>query len=243
MSSMTDAWIRNAIAEAVGALIIVSGTLLAVEAGATPRALTYGFLIAGLTAAFGHVSGGHFNPAVTLAMLLDKKIDVLGAVAYWVAQFAGGAAGAVLVMLTTDRVVVEAGTPVVAEPMDIGGAIALEALFTMIIVLVIFGAVVDDRAPLSAYPFGIGLTVAGAAFATDAFTGAALNPVRGFGPAVVGGEWDSVASWLAGPIIGGVVAWLLYRYVIAPPNRGNSFGRRRSPYPEPVPPPGPSLLP
>ncbi|WP_157987434.1 MIP/aquaporin family protein [Jiangella endophytica] len=239
---MTDAWIRNAIAEAVGAFILISSTLLVVGAGATPRALAYGFVVVGLTVGLGHVSGGHFNPAITLAMLLDKKIDVLGAVAYWLAQFAGAALGAVTVMLTTDREVVEVGTPVVADVMTIGGAIALEAIFTLAIVLVVFGAVVDDRAPLSAYPFGIGLTVAVGAFATDSLTGSALNPAKGFGPAVVSGQWDGVAVWLAGPVIGAVLAWALYRFVIAPPS-GGPFNRHRNVYPQPVPPPGPSLLP
>ncbi len=240
---MTDAWIRNAIAEAIGAFILVSSTLMVFGAGATPRALTYGFVVLGLMVAFGHISGGHFNPAITLAMLLDKKIDVLGAVAYWLAQFAGAALGAVAVMLTTDREVVELGTPVVADVMSVGGAIGLEAIFTMAIVLVVFGSVVDDRAPLSAYPFGIGLTVAVGAFATDSLTGSALNPARGFGPAVVSGQWDGVASWLAGPIIGAVIGWALYRFVIAPPGGSGPFGQRRSAYPQPVPPPGPSLLP
>ncbi|MBB5788450.1 MIP/aquaporin family protein [Jiangella mangrovi] len=241
---MTDAWIRNAVAEAVGVFILVSATLLVFDAGATPRALAYGFVVVGLVVALGHVSGGHFNPAVTLAMLLDKKIDVLAAVAYWLAQFAGATLGAVAVMLTTDREIVELGTPVIASGMSVGGAIALEAIFTMAIVLVVFGAVVDDRAPLSAYPFGIGLTVAVGAFATDSLTGSALNPAKGFGPAVVSGQWDGLAAWLAGPVIGGILAWALYRFVIAPPGgSGSPFVQRRDRYPEPVPPPGPSLMP
>ncbi|WP_162606165.1 MIP/aquaporin family protein [Jiangella asiatica] len=240
---MSDAWIRNAVAEAVGAFILVTSTLLVVGAGATPRALTYGLVVVGLVVGLGHVSGGHFNPAITLAMLLDRKIDVLGAAAYWIAQFAGAALGAVTVMLTTDREVVEAGTPRIADAMDVGGAIVLEAIFTFAIVLVVFCSVVDERAPLSAYPFGIGMTVAVGAFATDALTGGALNPAKGFGPAVVSGEWDAVAAWLAGPIIGAALAWAFYRFVIAPPGNTPAFGRRRPTYPEPVPPPGPSLLP
>ncbi len=240
---MADGLIRNAVAEAVGALILVSATLLVMGSGATPRGLTYGFVVAALVAGLGHVSGGHFNPAVTLAMLLARQVDILGAVAYWVAQLIGGAAGALMVMLVTEREAVAAGTPGVVEDMtSVGGAIALEAIFTMAIVLVVFGAIVDDRAPISAYPFAIGLTVSVGAFATDMFTGAALNPIRGFGPAVVGGEWDGIASWLAGPLIGAVLAWALYTYVIAP--GGGSTGARKSSFPEPIPPPpGPSLLP
>ncbi len=239
---MTDGLVRNAVTEAVGALALVACTVLVVGSGATPRALTYGFVVAGLVTAFGHVSGGHFNPAVTLAMLLAKRVDAIGAMVYFIAQFAGGALGALLVLVTTRSEVVQAGVPTVDENLTtVGGAVALEALFTMVIVLVVFGAIVDDRAPISAYPFAIGLAVAAGAFATDTFTGAALNPIRGFGPAVVDGQWDSIASWLGGPLIGGLLAWALYTFVIAPSGVGQG---RSSSFPEPMPPPpGPSLLP
>jgi MIP family channel proteins len=244
---VADAWIRNAIAEAVGAFLLVCAVLLAVEAGVTPRGLIYGFAVAGLVAALGHVSGGHFNPAITLAVLLARKIDVLAAAAYMIAQFIGATLGALVVMLTTDKAVVQAGTPVIAEDLiSMGGAIALEAIFTFAIVLVFFGVVVDERAPISAYPFAIGLTIAVGVYATDTWTGGALNPVRGFGPAVISGEWSGLPAWLAGPLIGGVLAWALYTFVIAPSDSGrggSGASRRRDRYPQPVPPPGPSLLP
>jgi MIP family channel proteins len=241
---MTDAWIRNAVAEAIGTFLLVTGVVLVADLGATPSALTYGFIVTGLMVCFGHVSGGHFNPAITLAMLLDRKIDILAAIAYWVAQFLGGIAGAAAVWATTDMVVVELGVPQVADGVSIGGAMALEAIFTFAVVLVFFGSIVDDRAPISAYPFGVGLTVAVGAFATGVPTGTSLNPARGLAPALVSGEWGDIASWLAGPVIGALLAWAVYRYVISPAGSGDGrFGGRRESYPQPVPPPGPSLLP
>jgi MIP family channel proteins len=239
---MTDSWLRNAVAEAVGtlALVFVTVATLGIVGQATPTVLAYGFVVMGMVAALGHVSGGHFNPAVTLAFLLAKKIDPVGAAIYWAAQLAGAALGALLVMLVSDTEAVAAATPGVNEELvTVGGAIALEAIATMFLVLVVFGTVVDERSPVSVYPFAIGGAVIAGSAALLAVTGGALNPARGFGPAVVAGEWDGVASWLAGPLIGAVLAWAIYHFVIADRQRSS----RRSRYPEPVPPPGPSLLP
>ena len=154
-------------------------------------------------------------------------------------QFAGAALGALVVMLAVDDEGVAAGTPMINENLvNVGGAVALEAVATFILVLVFFGTVVDERAPVSVYPFAIGGVVIAGNGALLATTGGALNPARGFGPAVVSGEWDAVASWLAGPLIGAVLAWALYAFVISDrePSSKNTF-------PQPVPPPGPSLLP
>ncbi|PSK99806.1 aquaporin-8 [Haloactinopolyspora alba] len=238
---MADGWLRNAVVEAIGtmALVFVTVMVLGVSGLATPAALAYGFIVAALVASLGHISGGHFNPAITLAMLLARKIDVLGAAAYWVAQFAGGAVGALVVMLSTSEESVAAGTTRVNEEVvSIGGAIALEALATFILVLVVFGTVLDERSPVSVYPFAIGGAIIAGNAGLLQVTGGALNPARGFGPAVVSGEWDGLAAWLAGPLIGAALAWVLYQFVIS--DRQPS----KPDFPEPVPPPpGPSLLP
>ncbi|TDC54430.1 hypothetical protein E1212_03040 [Jiangella ureilytica] len=239
---MADGWLRNAIAEGVGTLSVVFATVATMSfAGqVTPNILAYGFVVMGMVAALGHVSGGHFNPAITLAMLLAKKIDALGASIYWAAQLAGAALGALLVAVASDTDAVAVATPAVNDELiNVGGAIALEATATMFLILVVFGTVADERSPLSIYPFAIGGAVIAGSAALLAVTGGALNPARGFGPAVVSGEWDDIASWLAGPLIGAVVAWALYHFVIADHQRSSRRGR----YPEPVPPPGPSLLP
>ncbi|WP_083460208.1 MIP/aquaporin family protein [Jiangella muralis] len=238
-----DSLTRNVVAEAFGTfvLVVLTVTVIMIGPGLIPAALAYGLGTAALVSSLGHVSGGHFNPAVTLALLLGKKIDILAAVAYWIAQFLGAAAGALLVMLVSDREVVQAGTPAVADNIGVGGAITAEAVATFILVLAYLGSVVDRRAPASVYPMAIGLTVAAGFFAIAPLTGGALNPARGFGPAVIGGEWDAVATWLGGPLAGAVLAWALYQFVIAP---GDAVaGRRGAESGHLPPPPGSSLLP
>lgn len=215
---MLDTWLRNAVAEAVGTFALVFLGVLAstVGGGLTPSALAHGLTIMVFVAALGHVSGGHFNPAVTLGLFLGKKIDLQGAATYWAAQFLGGILAAAIVLATTDRSVVQAGTPVIADGVNVVGAIVLEAIATFFLVLVVFGTVVDNRAPISIYPVAIGLTISAGIFAIGPLTGGALNPARGFGPAVVGGEWGGTAAWLVGPLLGAVMAWALYEFVITP---------------------------
>lgn len=242
---MVSGWVRNAVAEAFGAFFIVFATVVVTNLGWTPRALIYGFGVAGLIAALGHVSGAHFNPAVTLAMFLGGHISGLGAAIYCIAQLAGGALGGFTVLWTTNKAVVELGTPVIAdEPVNVsvGGAIAIEAIATMVVVLIVFGSIVDHRAPVSVYPFAIGLAITAGVMVSGPLAGGALNPVRGFGAALAGGEWSGWPAWLIGPMLGGVAAWALYEFVIS--DRNPPAKRRGMVFSEPMPPPpGPSLLP
>jgi glycerol uptake facilitator-like aquaporin len=125
---------------------------------------------------------------------------------------------------------VETGTPKLGEDIGAGWGIVLEIVATFFLVLVVFGTVVDRRAPASVYPFAIGLTITAAILAIGPYTGGALNPARAFGPALVGGEWGGVAAWLIGPLIGGVLAWALHEYVLEPREETDSIaesGRRR----------------
>lgn len=249
---MADNWLRKAAVEAIGTFVLVFVVVMVLGVGqlATLTVLTYGFVVAGLVAALGHVSGGHFNPAITLAMLLAKKIDAVGAATYWVAQFAGAVVGALVVWASTSRDAVAIGTPVVDEELiSMTGGVVVEAVATFLLVLVFFGTVVDERSPISAYPFAIGLTVLAAHAPLLPLTRGALNPARGFGPAVVSGEWGGLAAWLVGPLAGAVLAWVVYRFVISEPKRldppedqlpAEGGGRPPKPPSEPKPPEPPS---
>jgi MIP family channel proteins len=229
---MPDTWIRNAVAEAIGIFTLVFVGVLAIanQVDLTGAALAQGLAIAVMVAALGHVSGGHFNPAITLGLFLGRKIDLPMAIVYWVAQLLGGLVAALVVAFATSTDVVEIGTPTLGDDIGVGWGIVLEIVATFFLVLVVFGTVVDRRAPASVYPFAIGLTITAAILAIGPYTGGALNPARAFGPALVGGEWGGVAAWLIGPLIGGVLAWALHEYVLEPREETDSIaesGRRR----------------
>jgi MIP family channel proteins len=215
---MPDTWIRNAVTEALGVFALCFIGIMAINSAAdlTGIAFAHGLAIAVMVAALGHVSGGHFNPAITLGLFLGRKIDLPMAGVYWAAQLLGGVIASVVVALTVSREAVAIGTPTLAADVNVFVGIVMEMIATFFLVLVVYGTVIDRRAPASVYPFAIGLTITAGILAIGAFTGGALNPARGFGPALVGGEWGGTLAWLIGPLLGGVAAWALHTYVLMP---------------------------
>lgn len=208
----------RAVAEMIGAFALVFVGVLAIANGAslTGVALAHGLAIGVMVAALGHVSGGHFNPAVTFAFWLSRRISGAQAAVYAVAQIFGGLLAALIVAGLLSRNAVGAGTPQLAEGISTVQGILAEAVATFFLVLVIFGTVLDRRAPETVYPFAIGLTITAGVFAIGPLTGAALNPARAFGPALVSGEWSAVGAWLIGPLLGAALAWAVHEYVLAP---------------------------
>lgn len=211
---------RNFVAEALGVFVLVFAGVMAIynlgaaEGGLIGIALAHGLAIAVMVAALGHISGGHFNPAVTLGLLLGRHISVPDAVLYWVAQLLGGTVAALLVAGALDTEAVAGGTPVLADGVAVWAGILLELVATFVLVFVVYGTAVDKGAPASVYPFAIGLSITVGILAIGPFTGAALNPARGFGPALVGGDWGGLATWLIGPLLGGALAWAVHQFVI-----------------------------
>ncbi len=215
---MTSTTLPKVVAEMIGAFTLVFVVVLATANGASllAVALAYGLAIAVMVAALGHVSGGHFNPAVTFAFWLSRRIGGAQAALYSAAQVFGGLVGALFVAGLVSRDAVGIGTPQLAGGIGTLKGILAEAIVTFFLVLVIFGTVLDRRAPATVYPFAIGLTVTAGVLAIAPMTGAALNPARAFGPALVGGEWSAFGAWLIGPLLGGALAWAVYEYVLAP---------------------------
>jgi aquaporin Z len=206
---------RKYLAELVGTFILVvigSMSIVAAQAMDAPILVVvpFGFglgLLAAIQAA-GYVSGGHFNPAVTLAALIDKRIDVQNAVGYMVAQVIGAIAASGAVLLIADQTAVRSTASAFAEG-KMANAFAVEVLLTAVFVLVIL--TVTKRAPNHA-AFAIPLTLMVIHFAGIPFSGSSVNPARSLGPALVGGTIDSnIIVWIAGPLIGAVVGWAIYR--------------------------------
>ena len=192
----------------VGAGIVSSGDIVAI-------ALAHGLAIALMVTAVGHISGGHFNPAVTLAMLVTGRIELSEAIRYWFAQLAG-AAGAALVLLATlgtsiRDAGVNVGTPGIGAGFDAKNALVAEIVGTFFLVFVIFGVAVDKRGTfkiLAGLP--IGLMITADILALGGVSGGAVNPARWFGPAVVSGHFDDFWIWIVGPAIGALLAAFVY---------------------------------
>jgi MIP family channel proteins len=177
-------------------------------------ALAHGLTIAIMVSALGHISGGHFNPAVTVGIWVTKRIGTMDAFGYWIAQIAGSIAAAFLLRaVIPDETwhAVALGTPELARDFPRLAGMVLEAVTSFFLVLVVFATAVDERGVFrSIAGFGIGLTITLGILVAGPFTGAALNPARAFGPAVASGHWTSQGVYWVGPLAGGFIAGLLY---------------------------------
>ncbi|HYS72951.1 MAG TPA: MIP family channel protein [Thermoplasmata archaeon] len=223
------AW-RKAVAEFVGAFtLIFIGAGAVLTAGTTSTsdlllvALAHGLAIGVMVSALAHVSGGHFNPAVTFGALVSRQISPRLAGVYWIAQLLGGVGGAAMLALIFPQNVWQGyhlGTPAlgtaasVGWDVGVGTGILVEAVLTFFLVFVIFGTGIDPKGSFNAVGgFAIGLTISIDIMMGGPLTGAAMNPARWFGPAIVSGFFDNWYVYWVGPLIGGAIAALLYRYV------------------------------
>jgi aquaporin Z len=171
-------------------------------------AFGFGFGLFAAIQIFGGVSGGHFNPAVTVAAVLDKRLDPMTGVGYVASQLIGGIAAATLVLILFDQAAV-AGT--VTQPgngIDDLKALLIETLFTAFFLLVILTS--TKKAPNQA-AFAIPLTLMVIHFAIVPFTGSSVNPARSIASAVVGGNLNALWVYIVGPIVGGIIGWGVYR--------------------------------
>lgn len=222
---------RKAVAEFIGAYTLIfvgAGAIL--TAGSTSSAdllliaLAHGLAIGIMVSALAHVSGGHFNPAVTLGALVGGQIPVRLAVVYWVSQLLGGLGGALTLLGVFPPDIWQPyhlGTPALGTAaslgwdVGIGTAILVEAVLTFFLVIVVFGTGIDPKGAFHAVGgFAIGATIAVDIMMGGPLTGAAMNPARWFGPAVFANAFDLWYVYWVGPFAGGVVAGLLYSRVL-----------------------------
>jgi MIP family channel proteins len=213
---------RKAIAEGVGAFtlifigagaIISGGDLVAV-------ALAHGLAIGVMVSALARISGGHFNPAVTLGALVGRQITPRLAAVYWAAQLTGALIAALALFAIFPGAVWQPshlGTPALGAPPALSWivppltGILVEAILTFLLVFVIFGTGIDPKGTFNAVGgFAIGLTVSIDILMGGPLTGAAMNPARWFGPAVVSQFFENWYVYWVGPFLGAVVAGVLY---------------------------------
>lgn len=234
MSSPTTA--QKFTAEAIGTAILVfigagSVPLTVLLTGKNPfgsaelSTISFAFAFAIMAAVYsvGHVSGCHINPAVTIALWATKKIDMMTAVTYIVAQVVGAIIGALLtyiILIGNDPAKLGLGAVTYnADTSGIGVALAAEIIGTAILVFTVFGAAVDGRAPGGFAGIIIGFIVYGVIILVGPITGAALNPARELGPdlvqSVIGAstKWEQLPVYIIGPVAGGLIGAFLYEFV------------------------------
>lgn len=216
---------RVILAEGIGTCVLVLAITAAVVAAtlADPIAgVAYGSLsvpVAGgvslaiLAASFGPVSGAHLNPAVTLALALNRKFPWTRVPAYLVAQFAGAIGAALLVWWfygPDARSVAHLGATAPAAGVDAWQVFGVEAVVTFVLVLVVVAVATGRRAQSSIAPLAIGAALAGAILISGPISGAGVNPARALGPMIVAGTFTDWWVYLIAPIIGGCLAATLY---------------------------------
>jgi MIP family channel proteins len=213
---MRDSW-RHFAAEFVGtfALVFVGGASIMANTdspnGLIIAALAHGLILSVMVTATMRISG-HFNPAVTIAFLATKRIEAMMAVVYVIAQILAATVAAYALSAAFPSSVVtatHAGGQSLASHVTMAQGIMLEVIATFFLVFVIFGTAVDPSAP-KVGGFAIGLTIGADILAIGPLTGGSMNPARSFGPAVVTQYFEGHAVYWIGPIIGAVLAALLY---------------------------------
>jgi MIP family channel proteins len=206
---------RSLAAEAIGtfALVFAGCGAIMVDArtgslGHVGVAISFGLVIMVMIYAVGHISGAHFNPAVTLAFATSRHFPAARVPAYWGAQLAGATAAALVLRASLGKVAhVGATLPAGSD----GQAFLWEAVLTFFLMFVIMAVATDARAVGEAAAIAIGATVGLDAMFGGPITGASMNPARSLGPGIAAGDLRSIWVYLAAPALGAVIAAAVYR--------------------------------
>ncbi|KAJ0047673.1 probable aquaporin TIP3-2 [Pistacia vera] len=221
--------IRATLAEFISTLIFVfagEGSILALDkvykaTTTTPSdlvaiALAHALALFAAVSASINISGGHVNPAITFGALLGGRISVLRAVYYWIAQLLAAIVGTLLLRLVTNGM-----RPVgfwVASGVGEGHGLVLEIVLTFGLMYTFYATAIDPkRGSLGIIgPLAIGFIYGANVLTGGPFDGAAMNPARAFGPALVGWRWKNQWIYWVGPFIGSGLAALIYEYMVIP---------------------------
>jgi len=181
-------------------------------------ALGHGGAIALMVYAFGHVSGAHINPAVTIPMIITKKIGIADGIGYIIFQLIGAVAAAATLLAIVPELGAKVNFATQGGPSElinnsVSSAFAIEAILTFFLVLVIFMTAVHKKASPGLHGLSIGGMVFLIHLVAVPLTGASVNPARTFGPALISGFWEFHWLYWAAPILGGIIAGVLMNYI------------------------------
>ena len=209
--------LRTLVAEAIGTFVLVFAGCGAIMVDARTHALghvgvaiSFGLVIMVMIYAVGHVSGAHFNAAVTFAFALTRHFPWSKAVAYWAAQLVGAFAAALLLRASLGTVAhVGATLPAGSQ----GQSFVWELVMSAILMFVILAVATDTRAVGEAAAIAVGATIGLDAMFGGPISGASMNPVRSIAPALVSGDLHALWLYLLAPVVGTSLGGLGYEYV------------------------------
>jgi aquaporin TIP len=230
--------LRRGVAEFVGAFTLIfigGGAGIVSGQDIVAVALANGLAIGIMVSNLGHISGGHFNPAITLSFLATRRITARLAVVYWIAQFGGAlVAAAILRGLFTHSQFI--GSVPHAGGFGAGKGLIVETILTFFLVWAVYATAVDPRGAFKSIAgLAIGLTITMDVFMGGPLTGAAMNPARAFGPELLGNFWGEGWIYYLGPAIGALIAGVAYDYLYLRPPRPAVVGTPESGVAEPRP--------
>jgi MIP family channel proteins len=211
---------RKLVAEAVGTFALVfagTGAVIVnqITLGGVSHVgigLTFGLVIMVMIYATGHISGAHFNPAVTLAFAVGRHFSWVLVPQYWAAQLTGGIVASLVLRMLFGNVAQLGATRPAGPAIQ---SLVLEAVLTFILMFVITSVATDVRAVGQAAAIAIGGTIGLEALFAGPISGASMNPARSLAPAIVSGTWADQWLYVVGPAIGAVAGVLVYQFVRA----------------------------
>lgn len=212
--------VQRLASELLGTYVLVLGgtaAIVSAAAGGAPTnivivAFAFGLALMAALYAFGEISGGHYNPAVSLAMTFDGRMDPLSMAGYWVAQIVGATLASLTLLVVTSTETVAGTMTTLGEGVEAWEAFLMEMVFTAIFLAVILKVTKSANSMKTAF-LGIGLTLTMIHLVLIPSTGTSVNPARSLGPGIVGGVWtDQWLYWIA-PLVGAALGWGIYKLV------------------------------
>ena len=203
---------RALVAEFIGSFALIfigAGTAALGVGGVVGVALAHGLVVLTFAYAYGHISGAYLNPAVAIGLWVAKQIDIVTATVYIVVQLLGAIVAGFALNFVLSNAGTDLGVTILANGVTPMQGLVLETILTFFWVNAVLNTAVSGKAG-NAAPVAIGLTLTLAMLMGGPLTGGSLNPARTLGPAIASGVFNNIWLYLAGPIVGAVLAAILY---------------------------------